>query len=154
MRMHTTVSQLILLASIVVYGQDSGINTKMRVMTPLQERPRILQGPVVVATGANWAVIEWTTNAAGRKSSIVYAGTHKADLHSVEQSAEPVRISDVPSYMEQQYTHLVRLNHLQPGTTYYFQVDSGPEYETGRSSVSKLATTKRPGLTNWGTSIQ
>jgi len=110
---------------------------------------------VVIATGAKWAVIEWTTNTAGQSGSTVYAGADKGDLQGVEQRAEPVKISDVPSYQEQQYNaHLVRLNHLQPGTTYYFRVDRGPEYETGTSSVSQLTTTKRPGLTNCGTSIQ
>jgi len=77
-----------------------------------------------VGTGNNWAVIEWTTNAAGRGRSAVYAGTDPRDLRKVAQTTEPVKVSEFASYQEQQYTHLVRLNHLQPGTTYYFLVDS------------------------------
>jgi phosphodiesterase/alkaline phosphatase D-like protein len=154
-KIRTGGSLLILLASFLVYGQDSGDNAKrLGAMTPFWEPPKIIQGPVVVGTGADWAVIEWTTNAAGRSISVVYAGTHKIDLQRAEQTAEPVKISEVASYQEQQYTHLVRLNHLEPGTTYYFRVDSGSGYETGSSRISQLTTTKRRGLTTSGTSIQ
>ncbi len=80
------------------------------------EPPKIIQGPVVAGIGNNWAVIEWTTNAAGRSRSAVHAGTDRRDLRKVAQTAEPVEMSDFASYQEQQYTHLVRLNHLQPSS--------------------------------------
>jgi phosphodiesterase/alkaline phosphatase D-like protein len=134
---------LIMMASFLAHGQSSSETT----------RPKIIQGPVVVATGDNWAVVEWTTNAAGRSSSIIFAGTDKSDLRAVAQTAEPVKMSEIASYQEQQYTHLVRLNDLEPGTTYYFRVDSGSGYETGTSSILPLTTTRRRGLTNWGAAI-
>jgi len=155
MKIGASVSLLILLASFLCYGQDSSDNAKRSwAMTPFRELPKIIQGPVVVGTGADWAVIEWTTNAAGKNSSIVYAGTNKMDLRRADQTTEPVKMSEVASYQEQQYTHLVRLNHLEPGTTYYFRIDLGPGYETGPSGISQVTTTKRRGFTTSGTSIQ
>jgi phosphodiesterase/alkaline phosphatase D-like protein len=149
------VSLLILFASFLSYGQGSCDNAKRSVaMAPFREPAKIIQGPVIVGTGADWAVIEWTSNAAGRSSSVVYAGTNKIDLRRADQTTEPVKMSEVASYQEQQYTHLVRLNHLESGTTYYFRIDLGPGFETGPSTISQLTTTKRRGLTTSGTSIQ
>lgn len=142
MKILSRISLLILMASFVTHGYCSETT-----------RPKVIQGPVVVATGHKWAVIEWTTNAAGRSSSTIYAGTNKRDLRAVDQTADPVKMSEVASYQEQQYTHLVRLNDLEPGSTYYFRVDSEAGYESGISSISRLTTTKRRGLTNWGVSI-
>ena len=150
MKMLSKVALLILSASFLVHGQSStdyakGLKTTMM--------PKIIQGPVVVATGNKWAVIEWTTNAAGRHNSTIHAGTDKSDLRTIDQTAEPVKISEIASYQEQQYTHLVRLNDLEPETIYYFQIASRSGYETETSSILPLTTTKRPGLTTWGTSI-
>jgi hypothetical protein len=153
----TRVSLLVmLLAPFPVYSQDSnGIagRSGSRLGLEFQNQPKIIQGPVVVGAGYDWAVIEWTTNAAGKSSSTVYAGTTVNDLRKASQTTQPVTISDMASYQEQQYTHLVRLNHLQPGTVYYFVVDSGPGSETGASHPDQFVTTKRPGLTTWGPPI-
>ena len=143
MKIFSKVAPLILLTSLSVPGQGSSETMK----------PKIIQGPVVVATGHKWAVVEWTTNAAGRSSSTIYAGTDKTGLRTVDQTAEPVKMSEIASYQEQQYTHLVRLNDLEPGTTYYYQIASGPGYKTGTSGILRLTTTKRPGRTAWGASI-
>lgn len=142
MQILSRISLLILMASFLAHGRSTETM-----------RPKIIQGPVVVATGNKWAVIEWTTNAAGRSSSTIYASTNKSDLRAVDQTAVPVKRSGMASYQEQQYTHLVRLNGLEPGSTYYFRVDSGAGYESGVSSILPLTTMKRPGLTNWGASI-
>src|SRR5215471_8445164 len=126
MKTAARISLLVLLASFLGYGQDSSDNAKRSgIMTPFRELPKIIRGPVVVGTGADWAVIAWTTNAAARSSSVVYAGTNTIELRRAYQTREPVKMSEVPCYQEQQYTHLVRLNHLEPGTTYYFRIDLG-----------------------------
>ncbi|HLJ25450.1 MAG TPA: fibronectin type III domain-containing protein [Candidatus Angelobacter sp.] len=142
MKILSRISLLILMASFLAHGSS---NETMR--------PKIIQGPVVVATGDKWAVIEWTTNAAGRSRSTIYAGTNKSDLRTVDQTTEPVKRSEMASYQEQQYTHLVRLNDLEPGSTYYFRVDAEAGYESGVSNILPLTTTKRPGRTKWGASI-
>jgi hypothetical protein len=153
----TRVSLLIvLLAPFLVYSQDSnGIagRSGTSLQFQLQHAPKIIQGPVVVGTGYDWAVVEWTTNAAGKSISAVYAGTAANHLCKAPQTAQPVTRSDLASYQEQQYTHLVRLNHLQAGTVYYFVVDSGPRSKTRASHLAQLATTKRPGLASWGLPI-
>jgi hypothetical protein len=140
------------LALVLIFS--SGFALRLVSMAEFLEPPKIIQEPLVVGTGSDWAVVEWTTNAAGRGRSIVYAGTEKNDLQEVEQRAEPVKMSEVASYQEQQYTHLVRLKHLEPRTTYYFQVDSGSGNETEASSISHLTTTKSRGLTFSGGSIR
>jgi len=159
MKLFSRVSLLILLASLLVYGQNTNQNARYRsttgvaTATQLPQPPRILQGPAVVGTGDNWAVLEWTTNQAGKNDSTVYAGTNRNDLRKADQTAEPVKMSAMASYQEQQYTHLVRLNHLAPGTTYYFVVNLGPDHEAEASNISQLTTTKQRGLTSWGIAI-
>jgi len=106
-----------------------------------------------VGTGYDWAVIEWTTNLAGNGISTVYAGTDGNRLQKADQTAEPVEMSRFSSYEEQQYTHLVRLQHLEPGTTYYFLVDSETRDDLATSHISQLTTTRHFGSTNPGTTI-
>jgi hypothetical protein len=159
MKSFSRVSLLILLASSLVHGQNTSQNERYRSAnglasaTQLPQPPRIIQGPAVVGTGDNWAVLEWTTNQEGKNNSIVYAGTNRNDLRKADQTAEPVKMSAVASYQEQQYTHLVRLNHLAPGTTYYFMVNLGLDREAEASNISQLTTTKQRGLTSWGIAI-
>jgi len=159
MKSFSRVSLLILLASSLIYGQNTNQSGRHRsangivAAAQFPEPPRVIQGPVVVGTGDNWAVLQWTTNQAGKNNSTVYAGTNRNDLRKADQTVEPVRMSAVASYQEQQYTHLVRLNHLTPGTTYYFAVNLGPDYEAEASSISQLTTMKQRGLTSWGIAI-
>jgi len=130
-----------LIASLSIYGQESYQGApKLPMGTELRELPKIIQGPVVLGTGDRWAVISWTTNAAGKASSIIYAGTDRSNLRPLPQKPETVKISDLPSYQEQEYTHLVRLDGLKPGTTYYFVVDSGMGHDSGKSNISRLTT--------------
>jgi len=159
MKSFSRVSLLILLASSLVHGQNTNQSDRYRsangiaAATQYPERPRVIQGPAVIGTGDNWAVLQWTTNQAGKNNSTVYAGTNRNDLRKADQTVEPVRMSAVASYQEQQYTHLVRLNHLAPGTTYYFVVNLGADYEAEASSISQLTTTKQRGVTSWGIAI-
>jgi len=88
----------------------------------------ITDGPLVEATGSNWAVVAWTTNARG--SSIVHYGTNP---NSLTQTAES-------PYTQQGQTHRVHINNLQPNTTYYFAVDSGQGFGTGTDSRSQVGT--------------
>jgi hypothetical protein len=159
MKSFSRVFLLVVLVSSLVYGQNINQSDRHRsangvaAAAQFPQLPRVIQGPVVVGTGDNWAVLQWTTNQAGKSNSAVYAGTDRNDLRKADQTAEPVKMSAIASYQEQQYTHLVRLNHLVPGTTYYFVVNLGPDYEAQASSISQLTTTKQRGLTNWGIAI-
>ena len=97
---------------------------------------KIIHGPVVEGTGDTWATIAWTTNTGG--SSIVRYGKDKGSL---SQTAESPYANDSKS---QKQTHRVRLKGLEPGTKYYFVVDSGQGEGTGTEAKSPVSdfTTK------------
>ena len=100
---------------------------------------QIINGPVVERTGPHGAVIAWTTNVGG--SSVVHYGT---DANNLSQTAQaPYKnASNRPNQ-----THRVRIHNLQPGTNYYFVVDSGEGFGTGTQAKSQVAqfTTAQPG---------
>ena len=76
-------------------------------------RVRITNGPVIEEADGNHARIAWTTNIQG--SSRVQYGT---DLGSMNKLAEA-------PWGAGGLTHRVELRNLQPGATYYFQVETG-----------------------------
>jgi hypothetical protein len=142
----------ILLAVVSVDGQEA--LQKMNATKPLvgtakepdRRPPAILQEPTVLGTGKTWTVISWTTNERGKKYSRIYAGTDPKNMMLADQTPANNAANDrVPSYQEQQYTHLVRLSNLRPGTTYYFRADSGRGTDRGAESKSNTwkFTTKR-----------
>jgi phosphodiesterase/alkaline phosphatase D-like protein len=98
---------------------------------------KIINGPRVEGSGPDWAVIAWTTNTGG--SSIVRYGTDRNNLNQTAQA--PYADND----STQHQTHRVRLNHLQPNTTYYFTVDSGQGEGTGTEAKSNVAQFKTSG---------
>jgi len=74
---------------------------------------RITNGPVIEEADSNHARIAWSTNIQG--STRVQYGT---DLGTMNKLAEaPWGVGGL--------THRVELKSLQPGTTYYFQVETG-----------------------------
>jgi len=76
-------------------------------------RVRITNGPVIEEADGGHARIAWSTNIQG--SSRVQYGT---DLGTMNKLAEaPWGVGGL--------THRVDLKNLQPGTTYYFQVETG-----------------------------
>jgi phosphodiesterase/alkaline phosphatase D-like protein len=95
------------------------------------EALRIIDGPRVEGVGADSAVIAWTTNTGG--SSVVRFGT---DANNLSQTAQ-APYADNESTKEQ--IHRVHLQHLKPGTTYFFIVDSGQGEGTGTEAKSKVA---------------
>jgi Purple acid Phosphatase, N-terminal domain len=140
----------ILLAAVYVHGREAPqkmSDTKPLVGTakePDRRPPAILQEPTVLGTGKTWAVVSWTTNERGKKYSRIYAGIDPKKMMPADQTAASHAANDrVPSYQEQQYMHLVRLNNLMPGTTYYFRADSGKGTDRGvesRSNIWKFTT--------------
>jgi hypothetical protein len=76
-------------------------------------RVRITNGPVIEEADSNHARIAWTTNIQG--STRVQYGT---DLGTMNKLAEA-------PWGQGGNTHRVDLKNLQPGTTYYFQVETG-----------------------------
>jgi len=105
-----------------------------------KEPVRITEGPDVERTTDTWAIIRWTTTKAGGTSlrfGVVHYGTDPHALGRIAKS--PNRWNPALPSM----TFRVQMNRLQPGTTYYYRVESvnaldiaeGPE-----SPVSQFTT--------------
>jgi len=125
-----------LLIVVAAYGQHTNQNCKSK-----QSRIAILQEPTVLGVGETWAVVSWTTNSGGKGRSRIFAGTDPRHLKLIDQTpADDAYGENIVSYQERQYPHLVRLNNLDPGTTYYFRADSSGKSDHDAGSASNLET--------------
>ena len=109
-----------------------------------KESVRITEGPEVERTTDTWAIIRWTIPKAGGTSlryGVVYYGT---DPHALGQTAKsPNRFNPTLPSM----TFRVQMNRLQPGTTYYYRVESANALDVAEgpeSSVSQFITEQSP----------
>ena len=88
--------------------------------TPKAARVQIIQGPEIAL--ASWfTVIRWTTNNPGGSPvhyGIVHYGTDPNSL--IETAKSPIRLN--PDHSSTVFR--VRLDNLEPQTTYYYTVDS------------------------------
>ena len=88
---------------------------------PKAARVQITQGPELELARNNWAIIRWTSNNPGGSDdhwAVLHYGT---DPHNLSQMAK--------SHIRLNQTHpdtifRVRVLGLNPGTTYYYTVDS------------------------------
>lgn len=94
---------------------------------------KIIHGPVVEGTSTKGATIAWSTNVPA--SSILKYGTNPQNL---TQRAE-VRWGGL--------THRVNLSKLQPGTTYYYEVESTQAKGTGSQTASGVQQFRTKGGT-------
>lgn len=88
------------------------------------EDVKITKGPVVEHTTANNAVVAWSTNVSS--STVVKYGT---DPNNLSQSAQAPWGG---------LTHRVTIKNLEPGKTYYYQVDSGQGQGVGGNAMSQV----------------
>lgn len=131
-------------------GQGEGTGTEAK--SPVQqfttkaaggngraEALKIIDGPRVEGVGDTWATIAWTTNTGA--STVVRYGTN---ANSLTQNAQSPYADDES---RQNQTHRVTVKNLQPGTAYYFMVDSGQGEGTGSEAKSQVQqfTTKASG---------
>ena len=90
-------------------------------MTPKAAQVRIIQGPKIELAKEHLTIINWTTNNPGGSPmhyGIVHYGT---DPHSlIETAKSPIRLN--PDHSSTVFR--VRLDNLEPQTTYYYTVDS------------------------------
>ncbi|MGC1362723.1 MAG: cytochrome c peroxidase [Silvibacterium sp.] len=89
--------------------------------TPKVAGVRIIQGPMVELAKDQLTVIRWTTNTPGGSPvhyAVVHFGTDRRDMNRTARS--PIRLN--PSHSNTVFR--VRLDGLNPETTYYFTVDS------------------------------
>ena len=82
---------------------------------------RITEGPAIERVDSNSAIITWRSNNPGGSPEhygIVYYGTNPGELSQTSKSA--IRLNATHSYT----VFRVWMPNLQPGTTYYYKVDS------------------------------
>jgi phosphodiesterase/alkaline phosphatase D-like protein len=99
---------------------------------------QITKGPTVEHTGSTDAVIAWSTNVSA--STVVKYGTDSKNLSQTAQAPWGG------------LTHRVDIKNLEPGKTYYYQVDSGQGQGTGTSALSNVEkfTTQAQGTSSNG----
>jgi phosphodiesterase/alkaline phosphatase D-like protein len=92
---------------------------------------QITQGPRIEQVTGNSAVIAWSTNV--NASTVLRYGTDAKNLNQTAQAPWGG------------LTHRVTLSNLQPGTVYYFDVESGQAQGTGGSVLSPIQSFITPG---------
>jgi len=84
-------------------------------------RVHITQGPALESARDDWAIITWTSNNPGGSDEhygVVHYGTDPKNLTQIAKSH--IRLNRGHSYT----VFRVRVDDLQPKTTYYYKVDS------------------------------
>ncbi len=91
---------------------------------------QITNGPTIENVTPNSAILAWSTNTGS--SAIVHFGT---DPNNLNMTAESPWSNG---------THRVNLNNLQPGMTYYYQVESTQGQGTGTGAMSSVGQFQTP----------
>ena len=105
---------------------------------------QITDGPQIERTTDRWAIIRWTTNnvkGTSLRFGVVRYGTDPRYL--VRTAKSPNRWNPGLPYM----IYRVQVNNLEPGTTYYYQVEAEnarDDREGPQSAVSKFTTERSP----------
>jgi phosphodiesterase/alkaline phosphatase D-like protein len=96
---------------------------------------KITQGPEIERADPYLTIVRWTTNNPGGSPEhygVVHYGTSPKDLSQTAKS--PIRLN--PGHSDTVFR--VRINGLQPGTTYYYKVDSMEADGTSDQVTSKV----------------
>jgi len=100
---------------------------------------KITQGPEIERADPYLTIVRWTTNNPGGSPEhygVVHYGTNPKDLSQTAKS--PIRVN--PGHSDTVFR--VRIEGLQPGTTYYYKVDSMEASGKGDGVTSKVKTFK------------
>jgi phosphodiesterase/alkaline phosphatase D-like protein len=101
------------------------------------ERVEITKGPELESATNHLTIIRWTTNNPGGSdvhNGVVHYGTDPQDLRHTAKN--PIRLNQGHQYS----TFRVRIEGLEPRTTYYYRVTS--EESNGKSDGVKSTVTK------------
>ena len=125
---------------ILVISVLNGILSAQESPTTPKARVRIIQGPKIESAKQHLTIIDWTTNNPGG-SPVHYGIVHYGrDPNSLTETARsPIRLNLAHSST----VFRVRLDNLEPGTTYYYRVDSMEatgESDGVKSSVKHFTT--------------
>jgi hypothetical protein len=128
---------LVILAILILSGNLSAQESPT---TPKAAQVRILQGPKIELSKEYLTIINWTTNNPGGSPvhyGIVHYGRDPKSL--VETAKSPIRLN--PDHASTVFR--VRLDNLEPRTTYYYTVDSmeaSGKSDGVKSSVNRFTT--------------
>ena len=111
-------------------------------VAPTTKKPssvKITQGPEIERADSYLTIVRWTTNNPGGSPEhygVVHYGTSPKDLSQTAKS--PIRLN--PGHSDTVFR--VRIQDLQPGTTYYYKVDSMESNGKSDGVTSKVKTFK------------
>jgi phosphodiesterase/alkaline phosphatase D-like protein len=100
---------------------------------------KIIKGPEIEQANSYLTIVRWTTNNPGGSPehyAVVHYGTNPKDLSQTAKS--PIRLN--PGHSDAVFR--VRIQGLQPGTTYYYKVDSMEASGKDDGVTSKVKTFK------------
>jgi phosphodiesterase/alkaline phosphatase D-like protein len=100
---------------------------------------KITQGPEIERADSYLTIVRWTSNNPGGSPEhygVVHYGTNPKDLSQTAKS--PIRLN--PGHPDTVFR--VRIQGLQPGTTYYYKVDSMEANGKADGVTSKVKTFK------------
>ena len=103
------------------------------------ESVKITQGPEIERADSYLTIVRWTTNNPGGSPEhygVVHYGTNPKNLSETAKS--PIRLN--PGHPDTVFR--VRIEGLQPGTTYYYKVDSMEANGKDDGVTSKVKTFK------------
>src|SRR5512147_1668779 len=115
---------------IVALFAFAGLVLLPAIAVPQSQPLTITNGPIVKDVKSNSAEIAWTTSTG--TSAVIRYGTDPNNLNQTAQ--EPYRSRQGSQHV----THRVKIQHLQPNTTYHFQVFSGQGQGTGTQVQSQV----------------
>jgi Purple acid Phosphatase, N-terminal domain len=105
--------------------------------TKKAESVKITQGPEIERADSYLTIVRWTTNNPGGSPEhygVVHYGTNPKDLSQTAKN--PIRLNTG----HPDTVFRVRIEGLQPGTTYYYKVDSMEANGTSDGVTSKVKT--------------
>jgi len=134
---------LLTVALTVIVGGAFYVTPAVAQLSPTTKKTasvRIIQGPEIERADSYLTIVRWTTNNPGGSPEhygVVHYGTSPNHLSQTAKS--PIRLN--PSHSDTVFR--VRIEGLQPGTTYYYTVDSMEANGAGdglKSSVEHFTT--------------
>jgi hypothetical protein len=109
------------LVILVISVLSAGLSAQESPTAPKAAQVRIILGPKIELSKEHLTIINWTTNNPGGSPvhyGIVHYGRDPKSL--IETAKSPIRLN--PDHASTVFR--VRLDDLEPGTTYYYTVDS------------------------------
>jgi len=128
---------LVVMVGLPLYSTPA--TAQVSASTQKAESVKITQGPEIERGDSYLTIVRWTTNNPGGSPEhygVVHYGTNPKDLNQTAKS--PIRLN----FSQSETVFRVRIQGLQPGTTYYYKVDSMEASGKGDGVTSEVKTFK------------